>query len=398
MITLALVSAMLSGAPTPMTASLSPSSGNTIGFYVETTSVSQNTWVPISSDEEDILYIADSCGRQINAWIDSNNVPHLSYLATPEKGKISGYREIDNSFDSFLYMFNQFYGYVINDYQSSDPLNDICGYFRSFRSKYCSGLWNNFAGTPNSSFVSTVRNKYHDMLSFENYFNCILPGDNPNAAMHHSSSISLNVSDATETGRTIDLCHMFASIDLVEGRMYAQPNGSHNCNILEDLFTWAGDMQTEYQRLSGETEFDFSNYDFFSDSLMVGNSSFSFSDLLADIDSISIVLNYIRRGSNFQYAINDYYSVNTTFNSRKQRFTTTVIQHNRDQFPFTGYNVFKAKVYDFMRLKFNADYSITDPGDGNEYIRYLLLGNSRNTAMSNRINFAKSIISFFGGN
>ncbi len=215
--------------------------------------------------------------------------------------------------------------------------------------------------------------------------------------MHECPTATINVADATETGRTIDVCHMFASMDLIEGRMYAQSNGSHNCNILEDIFTWAGDMQQEYEDLSSK-DFDFSNYNLYKDSLILSRSKFSFSNLLADIDSINIALNYIRNGVNFQYAVNNYYSNNTSFNSRKQRFITTVIQHNRDQFPFTGYNVFKAKVYDFMRLKLNSDYSITVPGDGTEYVRYYLLSNSRNTAMSNRISFANGVISFFGGN
>lgn len=366
-----------------------------IGYYVETTPVDSETWIRIEEDEEDILFAADAGGRDINIYFDQNGIPIIFYKATAELGRITGYREIDSSFESFQFMFNQLCYCSENELFSQSLLDDVCGYFRSFNSLYTTSIWNYYAGAPNAEYISNVRNKRHDMLSFERYFGSVLASDSSTNTMYHNVVTEhFGVNDPTENNQKIDLCHMFASIDLIDGSNYSA-NHAHNCNILEDIFTWGGDMQTEFRRLYDQQSSALYNYDFLNNSLENPDSYFPFSDLLADIDALNIALNLTGNGFDFQFSFNIYYAINTSFSSRKQRFVSNVIQHNRDSFNFVGYDVFRAKVYDFMRLRLNGNGSISDSEDGNEYMRYLLLSTSRNAPLSQRLCFANSIIDFF---
>lgn len=115
------------------------------------------------------------------------------------------------------------------------------------------------------------------------------------------------------TGNKIDFLHMAATLD---GILSVSP-------IPDDLSGWAGDLQTaviDFQRNTNDSN-DLKILQKEAKKIIGGNSSFSTSDLLADIDAVNIA-NMIRENSKLHLsdAIEKYYSKSGEVNRRFSEF------------------------------------------------------------------------------
>lgn len=400
-----------SSAPTPL---LSPSASNSIGFFIETQPVATNTWIRIDPSDQDTLRIADEVGRQIRVdYI--NNIPSLSYLATPELGKITGYREIFNDYDSFIYMIGQLYNYSENIYHSQSPFDDVCGYFRSFRTSYQSRAWNTLAGSVNSDFVASVRTLNQDSLTFETYFKGCTQCDKNGNSFHHSPTDQekFNVVSPYHSDKTIDVCHLIASIDGISSwpeffGVDAYDN-RYMYGVFDDIFSWAGDLQTgyaNYMKTNGSVPDDFS----FESLLNDQDSYFPYEDFVADMIATEVAFSMKTRSGDtlYQGLFNNNYWYDTyletvgSFTCELERFNYENLT-SHDEFD----QIYKDKIYSFMGVKLDENGTLIEFGDGEKMIKYYLMTlenpdpnmrlDYRHGYVNDRAKFAQAFIDYLEG-
>lgn len=163
------------------------------------------------------------------------------------------------------------------------------------QARYATSQWNTFGGTIESNFSEYVEANQdeYDLSSLQTLSNFTIPN----------------------TNEKVDFVHMIAIMNVVLLK------GLDN-NIINDLVGWGGDLCQLVLELKSKNLTD-ENLTSTAYSLLGNNSSsFSSSDLLADIDAINIAKLYSTFVSNksISNAIQQYYNSINTNNHRKTEF------------------------------------------------------------------------------
>lgn len=384
-----------------------------IGYYVETESVGVETWIRIDEDEKNILFAADASGREINIYYNQNGIPVLFYKATPELGRIIGYREIRNDYGSLVYMVNRLSDYAEYVYHSDNADDDVMGYIRSFNSNYCNFHWNIVAGSINADFVRSVREMPHDLLGFEEYFSSFVSrgfsGAEINSSYHNvpdGESDGLRVVDEINQNNMVDVIHMFATLDGIWGTYVAGDHPlnrrEHHCSDLEDMCGWAGDLQSELQRQYNHgqyiTDFETILNGYRNQNGILIKTSFSTEDFLADQDAFNIASIHGADFSSLKYSINMYFQYGLQiFKWRDYQFTTNLANHNWLHSENNGNQLLKDKIYKYVGIEELSNGSIVEI-DSNHPYRYRLVPDLRNINITIRKEFADSFYNYVTSN
>lgn len=281
-----------------------------------------------------------SVNETINAF-GVNFFVNRRIFSAPSKD--SNYNDIDN----VIYMVDKLdklaMEYTGNDRRKAN--NCVFGYIRGISKSYCDkeenggyvsyfdsivGKWTSTAGKIDKEFVNFVAaNEKVGEITFPEFFASFVQGSSYyNSYLYgHVDSAFLNknylVPDPLGTGQSIDLLHMFASMDGI----YVNTEFSRQvCDIAfnsdtfhRDLLSWLGDLQqftNTIQKLTeGDEPYDLSKLDYNPNdgyidfNTQTGGSKFSSEDLLADIDAFNIVKFFIDCEKNsISDAFNAYYN------------------------------------------------------------------------------------------
>lgn len=366
-----------------------------LGTYANITPVTKDTWFYLDEDDGDILEFADANGRQIRVDYDSNGKPMLFYLATPEKGKISSVKKVYNDYESMVYMTKQLVFWANNEYHSDDVknedfTNDVLGYIRSFNTKYTTNKWSFVANPLNNRFISAVDNIVKEGLTFKDYYGTF--AEDYNSSLHGamSSNMKTKMVDCLDSTKTIDLIHMYASMDFIYTQYVSYYTG-HACNYMEDLATWGGDLQQEMDRQYGKFgNFSTSTYiTDFSSILSTPGSKFPMDDLLADIDAYNMMNEPTLQHTSLIIKLDHYYNYYLCqLHARFGIFLTAQSEHTWGKKSYT----LEDKTLELLHLKKeNGNYSDSGKID---LIEYKIVPNISQIPVSVRAAVANSFIAY----
>ena len=340
----------------------------------------------------------------INAvdYVDSyvENLP--SYLNN------NSYNDIDNLLCVLRYMNDYFCDEQLEQeipYSHYDSTyNQIMGFIRSLHVDYANddyrstpnGLyrdyWRYIAGEVSSLTIDKMQLSEHPDLLYQYFYrfapenkfnNYIYNGTIPNDLADKDLYPQYGISDPLGSGKSIDLLHMFASMDGVydnTGR-WLITQGAVDQYTQKDLASWLGDLHTLTASFSANSiGLEMSQLPSFSGEIIsnspeeelkelsgVNCSSFPYGDLLADIDAFNIATIILNcRNLRLIDAIALYYNIMPNDSEQYNRYTMFVycstLQTHRIK---TGNMItdFKNEVYSSLNLQ------ITDNGvEDNNYL------------------------------
>lgn len=265
--------------------------------------------------------------------------------------------------------------------------NLVLGYVRGINKKYYEesdeGNWKMVAGPIDSNFIAYV--KKHDnpgtqitaleffasFLQDANLYNKSVYGEIDSKFLNKH----YNLKDPLGSKQSIDLIHMFASMDGIF--QATEQNAAATTaigNIQRPLASWLGDLHSFANSLKNIDEDNFITYKNYDPSMghidfneQVNNDSKEFSscDLLADIDSYNLTTFFLNnRYNSFSSSLATYYNETSQdanrFGNRYSQFifSTTFGKDNLGQSP--ALKRFQRAVFWYMNLTVRDDGSIEE--------------------------------------
>ncbi len=339
-----------------------------------------------------------------------------NYLTTTQ------YNDIDTLLCVLRYMEDYYYNENLAQQNPNehyeDLYNDAIGFIRSLHEGYANNdnkrilndngeeeegldFWLYVAGELDGWAIDRMRFSEQEDLLYQYFYrfapegkfnNYIYDGTIPNDLADKDLYPQYAISDPLGSGQSIDLLHMFASLDGVfehTGRCLF-PQIVVDKYTQKDLASWLGDLHTLTKSFSDNvqnvpsTPMFNENYVNYSPEGVIREitgdndiSTFSYSDLLADIDAFNIATIILNcRNLRLIDAIALYYNIMPNDSEQYNRYTMFVycstLQTHRIK---TGNMItdFKNEVYSSLNLKI-TDNSITDHNYINFAETYLLKG------------------------
>ncbi len=285
-----------------------------LGDYVETQPVNGSTIVYVS---EDIVPYLREAGITVRVeehkegwWIFSTNTYLYSYMATQFIDKVIQVRSLDTSMDTLVYMLQQLqtytYGYMNENTYYGDANNLILGYIRNIHTGYADGrklngikgvMFSTICGEAETKFINYVNESESRKFSSTNentidiktYFYTFLEDKKTyNSIYGEIKEEFINMERELidpATKKTIDMIHMFCSLDGLE----TLPKTSIDAQ-LQDLISWTGDL---HQATAELKIVDLNTFNFENHILDISDSGFHYSDFYADIDAYNIGRSYL---------------------------------------------------------------------------------------------------------
>lgn len=327
---------------TPAIVLKAESSIETIGLWAGTQDVSSLEKVYIPSS---MVSLYREIGRNICAEESGDNIHYFSltvghpqvfyyYYATPAMGKVTNIRSIYNDVDSLVFVLSQIEAkanaYISNtgSAQGTDyATNLVLGYVRSFNDSDTYHMvigdsinaWDIMAGSIDNNFIDYVESDESHGLLYQDYFSSFLKYSVYNITDHAAPRSQYQKADSDSvcglrdpvSGNSIDLIHLFASLD---GALQNTGANETFCSTVQGsrefskgLSSWIGDLQTAAEALTEDS---------FDNNLCVDIDNFDFTDIMGetsygcmedDIDAINIAKRLLDGGSSISSAFGIYY-------------------------------------------------------------------------------------------
>ncbi len=321
---------------------------NLIGTYMISVPVKVPTKTYVQKELVDYL---KSEGIYVRSEKRNLFVKDYYYIANKYVEKIVYSRELSNDIDSVIFMVSELEKIAI-EVDSGDYKNLVLGYLRSFNKDYYNGwfgAWSYIAGEVNQNFVKEVKEREKNKIGIkiDEFFAQFVQCSKYNVELHgqlNSEYIrdkQLMLKEPYDNTKSIDLIHMFASIDGIYLKTlpvnYFNKPETIGRNMQRDLTSWNGDLQTavkeinkkygannlpKYDENTGKMKLIFSKND-------LGDDIFCCSeeDILADIDAMNICKFFLDHDNNtISKSLNAYYGiVKNNKNIRYKTFIKTVI-------------------------------------------------------------------------
>ena len=285
---------------------------------------------PLSSEE----IIPMGGNNEINGG--GHQVLQYYYNATPDDGIILSEYELDNSIDSLLIVLEQLAQdaqFLLPNNTTKQINNKILGYNRSINSDYTSNTYNVVCGSYNSTFINDIDTFVPSTgMKISDYFASFIPQNHFNSSLHTISStyfslLDVDLYDDLES-KSIDLIHMFASIDGIALDSSASTGAPPysimaNPNFFRNAVSWGGDLQQacDYVRSAYTSLTSFTD-------VLNGSYCFGWEDFLADVDAINIATGFSLANSNsilITDRVIEYYG-SLTLSSRYSNFKNNLIE------------------------------------------------------------------------
>ncbi|MEA5061511.1 MAG: hypothetical protein VB015_03780 [Erysipelotrichaceae bacterium] len=377
-----------------------------INKYAEIENVQNNTTVYVASCDKAFV---EAMGILLTSTYSNPN--YYSYIAKPNgPKKIINIRRLYNDLDSLLFITAEIENFV-ESYGMRDVKNETLAYIRTISDSYLNDfhfgldLWAIFAGSFDTILFDLIDNNYQHGMYFADYFYSFLSLSNRNFALHgYKAGMVSNyhnepfyLIDPLYSCNSIDLVHMFASIDGIYSMTGANWLVLPLNNWQKDIVSWAGDLQTVASKtvisndLSGEERIialaEAKAKDDMFISILAGGAtfeqafferetSFSLEDMMADVDAMNVTKFYLDLSSyGVSKCISEYYNYN--MNNYHGRFVDFLWSSTRDNQGFSGSinEIFENKVYLFLGIDkndYSADFVLendTNPTTIDEFIR-----------------------------
>lgn len=370
-----------------------------IGVYVQTEPVMQTIKVNIP---EDMVNAVEASG--VNVITESTKhgfwpiywyTYEYYYYDDQYVDVVVEERILSNDIDSLIFVLQELEGFA-KDYGAcpADNINNcVIGYIRGVKKEYVYGdsssastfEWGAALGFIDKDFITYVDDHDGSELEIAEYFSAFMPYNSYNYtdyrdAEYEYRSMNLLLDDPVNSYSSIDLMHLFASMDGIY-------NGTYSALYMPNMISLAGDLQTLsaeisknninvnliYDEINLWNVYQNINMDF-CDIIEFSDCSFSEEDLLADIDATNIVQGLINgepscTSSGFCYFVDDYNTIssavsgyyniinsdNSTYSNRYKMFFTTSNMRNGELLNDNLYDALKSEVYDQVYVKENSD-------------------------------------------
>ena len=269
---------------------------------------------------------------------------------------------MDNLTLMYLRSFNK--NYSIDDDNKKDGEGNSASKFVG---------WTAAAGALNPAFIKLADPIFVDGIQCRTFFAQYVTKNEYAESLHkrglfefvHNSDLEfgkhfrdpINDNDHPTTNKTIDLIHMFASIDGCYDYTLAANNfiglGSVEAKTIHDLTSWAGDLQTAAKKLVPLEDKIHSKYLNFADIMNDSHLGCTEDDILADIDAANITDSYLTGPGRLNDALGQYYSNTDTQTKRFQKFVTGVLHDENSNWVGTNNQKFEQEVYDDLALTYD---------------------------------------------
>jgi hypothetical protein len=297
-----------------------------IGQYSKTRYIDEVVKVYITYDSIDIIestntdviteVITKKTCLFFNLFCSTHTETKYYYETTMRVNKVIEERHLFNDVDSLIYMLKEL-EYRASNYDSckgQNMNNCVIGYIRGINEGYVTGyggLFTSALGNVNVGFVNYVNQQtgdnglqvYEYFAAFESTttFNSQLYGEVE--SFNHGNAVKLidPLNDISTTEGSIDLIHLFASIDGIYEDTEALLDPFDNIVVsIDHMISWAGDLQKytvelENQGVTREeidhvidSWSDTRNYEYDFCDLLGSTCEFSNEDMLSDIDAMNI--------------------------------------------------------------------------------------------------------------
>lgn len=289
----------------------------------------------------------------------SNHPSYYTYTATPSGFDELIIQKLYNDLDSLILVINGMEK-IYNDYEfpisfNHSCINSILAYIREISTIYFNRDWSIIAGSADQLVFTLINSDYSSGMHYRDYFYSFLTSTYRNTVLNGNTSESfidrtLDFIDPFDSFKTIDLIHLFASIDGV----YSDTGVgiaflSATSNWQRDLASWAGDLQSALGSTVDKTNEimeTLHNFWTFEDAFFGINTAASEQDMLADFDATNIAKMYLDDGNNsLSSAVANYY-LDCSYDNT-QRYSNFIWSATRDNHYISGgdYAVFEEKVY-----------------------------------------------------
>ncbi len=241
-------------------------------------------------------------GYRISTRLSNGAVSESIY--DPQGKLLKKFEETNNPNDILFSNIDMLYS-LASQYTNNKALANklVLMYIRQFNKSYTTSDWDVVAGKVDNKFVNYVQNSNSDLAKyFSGNVYIVDPGSNEKIEITHFA--------ATLNALLYDTTWSDAGIKLLAGE-----------NNIDNLAGWAGDLQTLVKDVLKDTNKSNDYKKLYSSAInLMGNStsSFSMTDLLADVDAVNI--NKLLGSSSINSAIRNYY----TYGSTDKRYTTFV--------------------------------------------------------------------------
>lgn len=375
-------------------------------LYAETEEVDEDIECEVN---EESIPLFTALGKEVKDK-EENGTKKYYYLATKESPMISA---ISFTTDDVVRLRKQIEG-VENTaitFQAGmgrpNPYymdNLVLMYIRSFSKTYSYDTaghyfgWLAAAGSLNPVFIKVADPIFIQGVQNRTFFAQYVSKDNYSEELHkrsfweivHNYNLTfeqsfkdpVNDSDYPTQNKSIDLLHLFASIDACYDQTYASNNvygfGNPMADVVHDVASWAGDLQTAARILSEKKSVNYSFESIMSDSTLGCTED----DILADIDAVNITDSYLTGPGRVNDALRDYYGAVTNQHTRFSRFIDGVLNDKNSDWSGTRFQKFEQEVYDDLAIHYNpttktcTDYSSSVDWVDKNFKKFAILNNN----------------------
>ncbi len=389
-----------------------------INKYAEIENVQNNTTVYVASCDKAFV---EAMGILLTSTYSNPN--YYSYIAKPNGPKrITNIRRLYNDIDSLVFLVKEIEN-SIEEYGSADIKNETLAYIRTLSTKYTSNyqevefvngfpitinLWQSFAGGWDQTPFEMLDSNYKHGMFYSDFFYSFLGYGDRNWSLHGYNLAMLSnyhsqpfyLIDPLYSYNSIDLIHMFSSLDGVYSNTGANPLLATIGYWQKDIVSWAGDLQSSASNEAGQL---LGNGATFENVFFDTSSACSSEDMIADIDAMNISKVYLDPNSNTRFHVSvwlcEYYKVN--LNNYHNRFSIFLSSSTMDNQGFSGTinEIFENKVFLFMGVdKYDESSDLTYNRNTNKItqLKYKLI--NLNTSLIARRFIAIAFISYvYGG-
>ncbi len=373
-----------------------------VNKYAEIESVQNNTTVYIASCDKAFV---EAMGILLTSTYSNPN--YYSYTARPNgPKKITNIRRLYNDLDSLLFITTEIESFV-DGYGMSDVKNETLAYIRTLSNNYLNDfhynldLWVIFAGSFDILLFNLIDSNNQHGIYFADYFYSFLSYADRNWSLHGYNLAMLSnyhsqpfyLVDPLYSYNSIDLIHMFASLDGVYSGTGASPLLDMIGYWQKDIVSWAGDLQSSASNEAGQI---LENGGTFERVFFDTQSACSSEDMIADIDAMNVAKFYLDLSNyNVSECISEYYKYN--INNYHGRFDDFLWSSTRDNQGFSGSvnEIFENKVFLFLGAdKYNTylDLKVAASGNEIEKMKYHLINDD--VELQNRRIIAEAFIEY----
>ena len=331
------------------------------------------------------------------------------YFANSLEPIITGSRAMYNDYESLIFALQYLEAEALY-FGETDVGNSVLSYIRninnSYRTNHVSSFfgdvyyYNIVCGQEHLSLVNNIKQIYPGGMRINEYFAAFLNDDELYDSNIYGTCnpyyLSLNLElinpSSNNVHHTIDLIHMFASMDGIFTNT-EEATGDFPFNLLEKntyrhLVSWAGDLQS-CTKICANSSFAPSSFQLILASSYYG---FDYSDFYADLDAINIAMGNSVNSNSISYYVNNYFTSLSTNSTDRYTLFLNKIAGTVNNSSYTTNEKFVYKIKEMLGISLTNDNIINILDPAHTYLKYRIL--STDTELNYRITIAERFIEY----